>query len=321
MRNNTLFTGRDQTISPVRGLLLVLLATICWSFSGLFITLIMQGSQINPIGLAFWRDLFTFITLLLILAIFRRNVLRIKLSDLPWLASMGMISFGIFHVLWNITVMLNGVAIATVIQCNAPIFVTIMARLIWKEKFTRYKFVAILLATLGTILIASIEGMGAMKITLTGLLVGLLSAIAYGSTSLFGKKLSADYSTWTILTYAFGFAALFLLPLQIFSLGAPLVVLQPVAGYLILLIIISTIAGSLLYTNGLRWLPASVASIASTTEVPFAAFFSFLALGQRLDCWQIFGAILVMSGVIIVSMPQRKTSQQGVISSQSNQSD
>jgi drug/metabolite transporter (DMT)-like permease len=321
VKNNTLFTGRDQTLSPIKGILLVLLATVCWSFSGLFITLIMQGSRINQIGLAFWRDLFTFLMLILILAIFRRDLLIIKLYDLPWLVSMGMISFGIFHVLWNYTVMLNGVAIATVIQCNAPIFVTIMARLIWKEKFTRYKFAAILLATLGTILIAGIEGVGAMKITLTGLLVGLLSAIAYGSTSLFGKKLSADYSTWTILTYAFGFAALVLLPLQVFNLGAPLISLQPVGIYFVLLIIISTIAGYLLYTNGLRWLPASVASITSTTEVPFAAFFSFLVLGQRIDSWQVFGALLVMSGVIIVSMPQRKISQQKIFSSKSSQSD
>jgi|GEM_PF-334453 len=316
VRNSRIFLeaqAKEQSVSTIRGLLVVILATICWSFSGLFITLIMQGSQINPIGLAFWRDLFTSLILVIGLGIFRRDLLRIKIRDLPWLILMGMVSIGTFHVLWNITVMLNGVSVATVIQCNAPIFVTIIARIIWKENFTINKIIAILLATTGTILIAGIQGFGVMKITLTGLLVGLLSAVAYGSTSLIGKKLSADYSTWTIITYAFGFAALALMPLQVFNLGAPLIVLSPVLIYFMLLILISTIAGYKLYTTGLSLLPASVASIASTAEVFFAALFSFLILGQTMDMWQLMGAILVVSGVVIVSLSQRKKSKQKIL--------
>jgi drug/metabolite transporter (DMT)-like permease len=316
VRNSRIFSEaqiQKQSASTIKGLLIVILATICWSFSGLFITLIMQGSQINPIGLAFWRDLFTSLILVFGLGIFRRELLKIKILDLPWLILMGMVSIGTFHVLWNITVMLNGVSIATVIQCNAPIFVTIIARIVWKEDFTINKIFAILLATTGTILIAGIQGFGVMKISLTGLLVGLLSAIAYGSTSLIGKKLSADYSTWTIITYAFGFAALALMPLQVFNFGTPLIVLSPVLIYFLLLILISTITGYKLYTTALSLLPASVASIASTAEVFFAALFSFLLLGQTMDMWQIMGAILVVSGVVIVSLPQRKNSKQKIL--------
>jgi len=316
VRNSRIFSeaqAQEQSVLTIKGLLIVILATICWSFSGLFITIIMQGSQINPIGLAFWRDLFTSLILVIGLGIFRRDLLKINIRDLPWLILMGMVSIGTFHVLWNITVMLNGVSVATVIQCNAPIFVTIIARIVWKEDFTINKIIAILLATTGTILIAGIQGFGVMKITLTGLLVGLLSAVAYGSTSLIGKKLSADYSTWTIITYAFGFAALALMPLQVFNLGTPLIVLSPVLIYFLLLILISTIAGYKLYTTGLSLLPASVASIASTAEVFFAALFSFLLLGQTMDIWQIMGAILVVSGVVIVSLSKRKKSKQEIL--------
>jgi drug/metabolite transporter (DMT)-like permease len=47
-----------------------------------------------------------------------------------------------------------------------------------------------------------------------------------------------------------------------------------------------------------------VAAIVATTEVPFAAVVSYLALGERLDAWQVLGAVLVIGGVILLSWPR-----------------
>jgi drug/metabolite transporter (DMT)-like permease len=70
------------------------------------------------------------------------------------------------------------------------------------------------------------------------------------------------------------------------------------------LILLSTISGFGLYTAGLRHLQASVAAIVATTEVAFAAVVSYIALGERLDGWQILGAILVVGGVVLLSWPR-----------------
>lgn len=145
----------------------MVLATACWSTSGLFISLVVRGSGISPWGLAFWRDLGTFTCLLVGMIIFGSgSKLRVKRRDLPWLAAMGAISIGLFHVMWNMAVLINGVSVATVIQANAPIFVTVMAWLLWREPLTRRKIGAIALAFLGTVLIARLDGLGAKQITL-----------------------------------------------------------------------------------------------------------------------------------------------------------
>ena len=294
----------EQKGSKGIGLLLVVLATACWSTSGLFISLIVTGSGISPWGLAFWRDLGTFTCLLVgMLLLGSRERLRVKRRDLPWLAAMGIISIGMFHVLWNMAVLINGVSVATVIQANAPIFVAIMAWLLWREPLTRRKIMAIVLAFIGTVLIARLDGLGATQISLFGLLIALAAAFAYGGLSLFGKKLIGHYSSWTILLYAFGFGALILLPFQIrapipWPLGAQ------VLGWYAGLILLSTISGFGLYTAGLRHLQASVAAIVATTEVAFAAVVSYIALGERLDGWQILGAILVVGGVVLLSWPR-----------------
>lgn len=286
------------------GLLSVLLATACWSTSGLFISLIVRESGISPWGLAFWRDLGTFTCLLVgIIILGSGSDLRVKRRDVPWLAAMGAISIGLFHVMWNMAVLINGVSVATVIQANAPIFVTVMAWLLWREPLTRRKLIAIVLAFAGTVLIARLDGLGATQITLFGLLIALAAAFAYGGFSLFGKKLVGDYGSWTILLYAFGFGALVLLPFQI-GVAIPRPLPPRVWGYYAGLILLSTISGFALYTTGLRRLQASVAAIVATTEVLFAAAVSYVALGERLDGWQILGAVLVVGGVILLSWPR-----------------
>jgi drug/metabolite transporter (DMT)-like permease len=294
----------EQEGSKGVGLLLVVLATACWSTSGLFISLIVRGSGISPWGLAFWRDLGTFTCLLVgMLLLGSGERLRVKRSDLPWLAAMGAISIGMFHVLWNMAVLINGVSVATVIQANAPIFVAIMAWLLWRESLTQRKIIAIVLALVGTVLIARLDGLGATQISLFGLLIALVAAFAYGGFSLFGKKLIGHYTPWTILLYAFGFGALILLPFQIRA-PIPWPLAPQVLGWYAALILLSTICGFGLYTTGLRHLQASVAAIVATTEVAFAALVSYIALGERLDGWQILGAILVVGGVILLSWPR-----------------
>jgi len=290
--------------SSLIGLALVVLATACWATSGIFINWVINGSGISAVGLAFWRDFSTFLLLAIGLCLFRPALLKVKLRDLPWLAAMGALSIGAFHALWNTNVMLNGASVATVIQCNAPIFVTLMAWMIWREPLTSRKIIAISMAVVGTVLIARLDKLSGMQITLLGLTVGLFSAITYGTFSLFGKKLSGSYNSWTILIYTFGFGTLTLAPFQI-SRSIPWPLDAPVIGSFTALVLLPTILGFGLYTLGLSRLQASIASITATTEVPFASFLAYFALGERLDFWQIAGALFVIAGVILVSIPRR----------------
>ncbi|MEJ2263713.1 MAG: DMT family transporter [Anaerolineales bacterium] len=285
------------------GVILVVLATAFWSTSGIFISWVSDRGGITAVSLAFWRDLGTFTALLIGIAVFRPELLRIKQRDLPWLAAMGILSIGFFHVMWNMNVLINGASVATVIQSNAPIFVTVMAWVIWREPLTWRKFVAVGLAVVGTVLIARLDNLDGGHITFLGLVIGLVAAIAYGAFSLFGKKLSGDYNAWTILLYVFGFASLVLLP---FQLGSPFpwpLDLRVIRDYAAL-VLLTTITGFGLYTTALRHLQASVAAITANTEVPFAAILAYFLLGERLDGLQILGAALVISGVILISLPR-----------------
>lgn len=287
--------------SRARGITLIILATVFWSTSGIFINRIIQQSGIGAVNLAFWRDLGTFLIILSGLSLLHPQLLHIKPRDIPWLFAMGG-SIGALHALWNTAVVLNGASIATVIQSDSPIFVTVMAWVFFKEPLTGRKFAAIALSIAGTILISGLYGMGSLQVTGYGITIALASAVMYGLVSLFGKKLVGNYSSWTVLLYTFGIAALLLLPLQ-FATPLPWPVSTQVQLLFAGLVLITTVSGYALYTTALKILQVSVASIMNTTEVAFAAILAYLILGERLDLWQIVGAALVVSGVILISLP------------------
>ena len=291
--------------SRTLGLILVILATLCWSSSGSFISLIVNGSGISSLGLAFWRDITTATVFGIGLLLFAPKKLVVHRKDLVWLAGMGALSIGTFHVLWNTSVMTNGVAIATILQSNAPIFVTFAAYFIWKEKLSVVKFLALIFSVIGTVLISDINQLEQTHITTVGIVIGVASAINYGTFSLFGKKLRGDYDSVTILFYAFVFAAIVLFPFQLY-LGNPVATLAPVAPTFIMLILISTILGFGLYSTALKYLEAGVASITAMSEIPFAAVTSYIFLGERLSLWQILGGTLIVSGVLLVTIRFRK---------------
>jgi len=287
--------------STSRGYLLVLGAAAAWSTSGLFIRWTVASGGLSALSLAFWRDLTTAVSLFLGLALFKREWLRVKRRDLPWLAGLGIVGVGTFHVLWNLAMLRLGYAAATVILYSAPVFVTVMAWLIWREPLTWPKIAAIVLTLTGCVLVAGLEKLAGTDLTAGGLILGLSAALAYGSFSLFSRRLTGRYSPWTILTYGFVFGALTLLPFQ-FSIEQPWPVPAETWLWFGGLVYVATIAPFAAYLTGLTHLPVSVASILAASEVVFAALIGYAIFGEQLQGWQPMGAALVVAGVILLAI-------------------
>jgi len=283
-----------------RGYLLVLGAAAAWSTSGLFIRWTVASGGLSALSLAFWRDLTTAASLFLGLALLRRKWLRVERRDLPWLAGLGIIGVGTFHVLWNLAILRLGYAAATVILYSAPVFVTVMAWLIWREPLTWPKIAAIVLTLTGCILVAGLEKLAGTELTAGGLILGLSAALTYGSFSLFGRGLTGRYSPWTILTYGFVFGTLTLLPVQ-FGIEQPWPVPAETWLWFAGLVYVATITPFAAYLTGLIYLPVSVASILAASEVVFAALIGYVVFDEQLQGWQPVGAALVVGGVILLA--------------------
>jgi len=272
--------------------------------SGIFVKLVAVSSDVTPLALAFWRDLSTFVVLLVGVGLVRPSWLRVRRRDLPWMVALGA-SLGTFHVFWNLGVVLNGAAVATVQQAAMPAIVAVAAWLIWREPLTWNKILAIILTFVGTVLVSGLDVLGQAEITLTGLLAGLGIPIAYAGWNLFGKKVRQRYGPLTLMTYGFAFGALVLLPFQFFTpqpWPVPPVSWLWFAG----LILVSTILAFSAYTFALGRLPASVATILAMTEIPIVVVYAYFLLDEQMTGDQVLGAMLVVGGVLLLSWPGRR---------------
>ena len=136
-------------------------------------------------------------------------------------------------------------------------------------------------------------------------MVGLGIPVTYAAWNLLGKKVRENYSPFTVLTYAFGFGALVLLPLQFFT---PQPSRVPVSAWpwFAGLIGLATLTGFAVYTYALGRLSASVASILAMTEIAFVAVYAYLLLGERLTTVQVLGALLVGGGASLLVWPRSR---------------
>jgi drug/metabolite transporter (DMT)-like permease len=288
------------------GSLAVLLATAFWGTSALFIKLILASGEISPLALAFWRDLVTFLVLLVGLRLLRPAWLHVKRSHLIWFAALGA-SIGTLHLLWNVVVLLNGAAVATVQQAATPAIVAVAAWLVWREPVTGRKVLAIFLTFVGTVFVSGLTVRATANLSPTGLLMGLALPVIYAGWNMVVKQVRRGHNPFTTLTYGFGFSTLILLPFQFFA-RQPQSVSASTVLFFLGLVGIGTMGGFSIYTFALGRLEASVATILAMAELPIAVGYAYILLGERLAADQIVGAALVAAGVLWLSWRHREQS-------------
>ena len=303
-----------------QGYIICLVGTLIWAFTAIFIRYLTENYQLPALVLAFWRDLFVFLTLGLVYLLFNRSRLKLQGSHWGFLFIYGFV-LSIFNSLWTVSVALNGAAVSTVLAYSSAAFTAVLAWQIFKEKLGPLKILAVVLSLIGCVFVSGAYSVQEWSLNALGIITGLLSGIAFASYSLMGKAASQrGINPWTTLFYTFGFAAIFLFAydqilgrLGLFGQSANLMWLgnEPV-GWLVLIALAvgPTIGGYGLYTVSLTYLPASVANLIATLEPAITAMLAYLFLGERLTYPQILGSCLIISGVVILRVSEGRASTQ-----------
>jgi drug/metabolite transporter (DMT)-like permease len=308
----TIDSGRGPSIKPSQhtkdrliGYVLVLIAACCWATSGVLVKQILENYTPTPLTLAFWRDFLSFGVLIVALTLFRRDLLRVEREDLLPLVGLGVLSVGLFHVLWVYAVDLIGVAPAHVFNYTAPAFVVLFSWFLWREPVSQGRLAAVLLTFAGCVLVAQAYDLSQIRLNWVGVVVGLGAGITWATYSIFSKISLSRYSPWTVITYAFGLSALTILLLQPQpALAFPWSQPKHLWVWMWFLALVPTVAGFSLYTWALQYLSASGAIVTATLETVLAAVLAYILFDEILAPLQIFGAALIVGGVIIITKEQ-----------------
>src|SRR3974377_1565521 len=128
-----------------RGYTLGLIGIAFWSTTAIFISYLLKNYPLQPLTLAFWRDLFVVGALALILAIFRRAALRIDPGQRKFLVLYG-VSLTLMNISWTLSVALNGAAVSTVMVYASPGITAIAAHFFFKERLSLIRILAFVIS-------------------------------------------------------------------------------------------------------------------------------------------------------------------------------
>ena len=199
---------------------------------------------------------------------------------------------------WHVSIMYTSVANSTLEANFAPIFVTLGAWLLFRQRVSRLFLIA-LAVTLGgaTLLIGPNFALGGRA--LLGDALGVLTAVFYAGYMLAIKAASERTSTAGIMAVSTGIAALALFPYALAT--ADVFLPQSSAGWLVLvgLALIPHIAGQSLIAYGFAHLPASFSSVSLLLQPVLAAMYAWMLLGEAVGPVQMLGGLVVLAGIYL----------------------
>ena len=213
-------------------------------------------------------------------------------KELPLLLVSGM-AMGINWILLFEAYKYTTVSVATLSYYFAPVIVTAVCPILFREKLTAKQILCFLMSTLGLVLITGLGGTGGGT-DLTGILFGLGAACFYATVVLLNKFIrNVEGIHRTFLQFLA--AIVVLVPYVAMTGGSTLGSLDRV-GWANLLVVglIHTGVTYCMYFSSLKELPGQKAAILSYIDPLVAVLVSVTVLGEAMTLWQLAGGLLIL---------------------------
>jgi drug/metabolite transporter (DMT)-like permease len=265
----------------------------------------LLGPGVSPYTITAWRFLIGGL-LILPFAIRQKRAERTRISPRA-LIRMGLL--GILNVCVSMLILQHSIrfgkaSVTAVIVSVNPLFVSLFASLILREKLTRERIISLAVGLAGLMLIifGEMDTASARYLNLPlGMLLAVLTAVSFGLYTVLTKKVVLEYGNMVANSASFiiGSLSLFLINAL---LGKPLLFPLSPKNFLLILYLGVFVSGIayLLYFEGMRKLSSSVASQYFFLKPVIASLLAYAFLGETLTLVQILAV-----GFIIFSMAKR----------------
>ena len=275
---------------------------MAWSMLGIFING-LYASGFVPMQVVSVRATMAALILAVSLAFLKPDLLRIKLRDLWMFVGMGLFSIIISNYASFSAFKEVGISVGIILLYTSPVFVTLMAALIFKESLTKRKLLALVLALIGCALVSGIGQLGSVgKVNLYGLLLGLLSAFGYALYSILGiYAIRAKYHPLTITVYTFISAAVCGWLLTDQATVFRLVVSAKIVFMILGISVLCSILPYFLYAKGLESVEASKASILVCVEPAMAIVFGVTLFNEPFTFSVGMGVSAILGAILLLN--------------------
>lgn len=231
---------------------------------------------------------------------------KIDREDWKYFFLVGLLGYFLTIFLIQLGISLTGAAMAALINALTPVSVTILAAFMLKEAITPIKLVCLVLALAGTVVIT--RGADSQS-EIAGMVVVLISVIAWGFASVYMRRLTAKYPAVLVTTYSMAISLLFHIPAGIFSAVTQPVSFSPKAALVILYLgFFGSGMAQYTWTKCLSLLPASTCSLFYPLQPAFSAILGALILGETFTTAFFIGLLLISLDVALSAWETKQLS-------------
>lgn len=252
---------------------------------------------------------------------------RLSRRDIGFFALSGFLCVAFSMVLYQMAVTYTKASVVAVIfSCN-PIFVTVLAHLILKEDIKRRQIIALILELIAVLIII---GPANAKLSTSGVVLSVLSALTFAFYSIFGKKKSTQFGSITVTCFSFICGSIELLAVLLLgkttffgnafgAIGLDIFVNVPILPCLtsasilpfIYICVINTAGGYVCHMLAMEKTSAQTASLIFFFKPILAPIFAFIFLHEDIPLNMIIGIVcfLIGSGIAVIPaiMEQKKS--------------
>lgn len=286
-------------MKQARYTLSVIAAGVLWGIISIFIKGMNAGS-ITSIQILQLRAIIASGILALYLFFTDKKLLYFRLKDIWMFIGTGVISLTFFSLCYFQTIIESGASVAVILLYTSPIFVILFSLLLFHERITAVKLIALAMTFAGCILVSGL-GRDGGGITVKGFIVGLGSGLGYALYSIFSRYALKKYHVLTIIFYTFLFSGISIIPFSGLGLGGGL--LQPhMLLYGTGIAIFCTVLPYLFYTYGMTKLETGKAAILVTVEPLVGTLVGCCLYGEPMTFVKAFGILLTFGAVILLGL-------------------
>ncbi len=281
---------------------ILIIGAIAIAFSPIFV----RFSDVDPIMTAFYR---IFISLPFFLFFSSFNIIeKVKFPKFNNSYVIFLVS-GIFFALdlicWHWSIKLTTVSKATFLSNLAPIVVIIFSLIFLKERFSKFFYLAVLLSMVGMLMLLG-ESFKFNKSQFIGDLLGVLTAVWYGSYIVTISQLRKKYNSTSIMFLSGIVTAIILLTVSI--LFEQSLIPQSIFTITIIFLLgfICQFMGQSFITYSLAYLSASLSSLCLLIQPIAATVLAYFFFQEKLTTIQFFGSALILIGIYIARTKYEK---------------
>ena len=302
---------------PGRGHLLVLGGAALFGFNA-SVSKVVLMTGVEPARLTALRCTGAAIGLLILLGLTAPERLRVRASDLPTLALLGLTGAALIQWLYFVAIDRLPVGIALLLEFTGPLLVAVYSRVVLRHAVHRQVWLALALALSGLALVAQVwTDVGLDPL---GIAAALGAAVCLATFYLVGKSTVERLDPMTLSFWMFAFSAVFWAIVQPWwnfdwaTLGHHASLLGALDGIqlpmwlpLVWVILLGTLAPYAMEVVALRHLAPTTTGVIGMVEPVIAAGVAWVWLDEVLSPVQILGGAVVLVGVTLAQTARSRT--------------